>query len=181
MQNIFFCVIIPNKKGEEMKKVLFFLILTTSFIWASSVNKKNYFLSINGGITDVYTSKSCYSVGIGTYYKFENKYDIINRFTLGFNYIDSSADFYITNFKVDWIKNVGFLSPYLGINIGYMYYNQNNNDFSSTVLGFQGGVIIPVTNNIEIELSAIWQKAVEKQNIWYKSIRTYKGGLNFKF
>jgi hypothetical protein len=171
----------PIKKGKKMKKYLVFLLILISSLSAANINKNSFYINLSGGVTDIYTSKQTLSGAVGFYYHFPNIYNIDNRFSLEFNYIDSDADFYITNLKIDWLKKIDFISPFLGINAGYMYFNQNNQDYSSTVLGFQGGLIIPIIKNIDLELSATWQKAVDKQNVWDKSIRIYKGGINIKF
>ncbi|WP_456479816.1 hypothetical protein [Nautilia sp.] len=163
-----------------MKKFAFIMGFI-SCIYAANIHSNSYYLNISGGSVNIYSSETTASAAVGYYYYDPNRYLINNRFSLEFNYIDSKADFYITNFKIDWIKNNEKFSPFIGLNTGYLYFNQNNSDYSTGVWGAQGGIIVNISKKFEIQFSATWQKAFSKKNIWDKSIRTFKGGININF
>jgi hypothetical protein len=138
-------------------------------------------VGLSGGTLDIYSSKSLANLKIGYYFYDPNSYNVNNRIYLDMNYIDSSADFYITNLKIDWIKNNELFSPFVGLSVGYIYYNENDNDYSTTAWGINGGLLINITSSINFELSASWQKAMQKKDVWNKNIRSLEGGIILNF
>jgi len=163
-----------------MKKTILSLCLLTTIAFSGNI-KDTFFMSIKGGKIKIFSSENTASLNIGYYFYDQNKYSINNRVYLNFNYIDSTADFYITNLKLDWIKNYSTFSPFVGLNIGYLYFNQNNNDYSAGIWGVQGGLIINLNDVFDIELSATWQKAFEQTDIWSKNIKSASAGLIINF
>jgi len=163
-----------------MKKILAALLFV-SIAFSSNIKDDTYFLGFGGGKIKILSTESTASVNFGYYFYDPNIYKITNRIYLNFNYIDSDADFYITNLKLDWIKSGDIFSPFLGVSVGYLYFDQNNNDYSTNIWGFQGGLMLSLGSVIDIELSASWQKAFEKKNIWNNNIKNVSAGININF
>ena len=164
-----------------MKKIGIALSLATA-LFAGNIKNDKWFLNANIGTLKIYDSSSLFGLKAGYYFYDPNIYQINNRISVDFNIVDSNADFYITSLKLDWIKNGSSrVSPFVGLNIGYLYFDQNNNDNSAGIWGGELGALFNVTQNVSFELEACYQKAYEKTNIWTKPLKTLKVGLEYSF
>ena len=165
-----------------MKKILIFIFILNSFLFANAIKKDTFFVKLNSGMLKVHESDSIIGLAAGYYFYDPNIYKINNRIYIDFKKVNTDADFYITSLKLDWIKNTSsVIAPFLGVNIGYLYFNDNGVDYSTNIWGGELGVIIEITYNFNINIEVCYQKAIEKQDIWNTPLKTFKGGIEFDF
>ena len=83
------------------------------------------------------------------------------RSTLSFNYFDSVEDDVVQNYEkflasFDYFVlngNESALKPYLGVNVGYINYESDNNiDMSGFIYGAQAGIVFSVAENVDLDL-----------------------------
>ena len=164
-----------------MKKLIIFCVFI-SFLFANNIKDNKWFVNVNGGKLKIHSYSSVVGVKIGYYFYDPNIYKINNRIYVDVAKVDSNADFYITSLKLDWIKNnLGFIAPFVGVNVGYLYFKQNNNDYSAGVWGGEAGFLFNITEHFSLEIEACYQKAYEKTNIWNTPLKTLKAGLEVSF
>jgi len=164
-----------------MKKLITFLSLLT-FLFANNVKDGKWFVNLNGGSLKIHSTDSVIGLKVGYYFYDPNIYKINNRILIDFKKVNSDADFYVTSLKLDWLKNTstGFV-PFLGVNIGYLYFKENSNDYSAGIWGGELGIMYEFSDNFAIEIEGCYQKAYEKTNIWNSPLKTLKGGVEFTF
>jgi opacity protein-like surface antigen len=83
------------------------------------------------------------------------------RTTLSFNYFDGEEDGKEQNYEkglasVDYFflnSNGSKLQPFIGVNVGYINYESTNNiDMSGFIYGAQAGIVVSITDNIDLDL-----------------------------
>jgi len=83
------------------------------------------------------------------------------RTTLSFNYFDGEEDGKKQNYEkglasIDYFflsSNESSLQPFIGVNVGYINYESTNDiDMSGFIYGAQAGVVLSVTDNIDLDL-----------------------------
>lgn len=165
-----------------MKKILISSFLVGSVLFANTIKDNTFFVRADGGVLKVHDSDSMEGISAGYYFYEPNKYRINNRIYIDFKKVNSGADFYVTSLKLDWIKNTSSpFAPFVGINGGYLYFEDNGYDFSTGVWGGELGVIYELNYNININTEFCYQKAFNKQNIWNTPLKTFKVGMEFDF
>jgi len=166
-----------------MKKLVF-MLLATSAIWAGNI-KTNNFIGIFAG-SDKLTSNTSAENYIGAkfgYYFYEhNKYNLSNRVYLNVNKIlKDNSSLYEANINLDWIFNqISFLKPFIGVNAGYLYDNDNN-DNSTSSYGFNAGILVYLGDAIELEAGVKIQHPLDNSNIWPNNFKKVYGGINISF
>jgi len=164
-----------------MKKLVTFLIICVS-LFSSTIKNNKFFINLNGGVLKVYQTKSFEGIKFGYYFYDKNRYFVSNRIYVETKKINASADFYISTVNLDWLfNNKTFVTPYVGLNVGYLYFKDNGIDDSSGVWGLEGGLMLNITNNIGLDFRFTWQKAYEKQSVWNRSLKEFEGGLEISF
>jgi hypothetical protein len=159
-----------------MKKIILFLGLC-GVLFATTIKQNTYYINANIGNLKINDSTTIYGVKAGYYFYDPNIYKINNRISLDLNKIDSNADFYITSLKLDWIKNTStFFAPFVGINIGYLYFESNGYDYSTNIWGGEAGILFEF-EKFNIELEGVYQKAFEKKQLWKDPLKTIKIGI----
>ena len=164
-----------------MKKKIVTILTLSSLLLATNVKDDEFFLSINGGVLRIHDNSSTVGVGVGYYFYDPNSYKINNRISITVDKVDSDASFYVTSLKLDWIKNTPSLSPFVGFNIGSLYFDDNGNSYSTGVWGGQAGLIYQITNSISLDVEGFYQKAYHKKDIWNTPLKQVKAGLEFSF
>jgi len=163
-----------------MKKLSFLLIGVLAF--AGNIKDGKYFVNIDYGSLKVYDTKSFEGIKFGYYFYDENIYYINNRIYLEAKKINTSADFYTFTGNLDWLfNNKTNFTPYLGVNIGYLYFEDDNEDYSTNIWGIEGGLFINIKDNLGIDIRYTWQKAWEKQHIWNRALKEIEAGVEFSF
>jgi len=164
-----------------MKKLIAFFILISS-LFANNIKNNQWFFNINAGKLKIHSSNSIIGLKLGYYFYDPNAYQINNRVYLDVEKVDSNADFYITSLKLDWIKNTSTIfAPFIGLNIGYLYFDNNSNDYSTNIWGAQAGLLINITQHFALDIEGCYQKAYEKKNIWNTPLKTAKMGIEISF
>jgi outer membrane receptor protein involved in Fe transport len=164
-----------------MKKIITTLGLC-GLLFATDIKDNQFFIGVNAGNLTIHKSSFIWGVKAGYYFYDPNSYKINNRFYLDINKVSSSADFYITSLKIDWIKNNSTnFSPFLGLNIGYLYFEDKGYDYSSNAWGGQIGVLYKFTNNFSLEMEWCYQKPFKKKKVWNTPLKTLKGGIEISF
>jgi hypothetical protein len=164
-----------------MKKIITTLGLC-GLLFATTIKQDSFFVNINGGSLKINDTSTIYGVKVGYYFYDPNLYKINNRISIDANKVDSNADFYITSLKLDWIKNTSTIfAPFVGLNIGYLYFKSNGNDYSTNIWGGQIGVLCQIKKNVDIEIEGSYQKAFQKKNLWNTELKTIKAGVEFSF
>lgn len=164
-----------------MKKMVSLLGLC-GLLFATNIKQDSLFINANIGKLKINDSSTIYGVKVGYYFYDTNKYKINNRISIDANKVDSNADFYITSLKLDWIKNTSTIfAPFVGINLGYLYYDSNGNDYSTNAWGGQAGVLLQITKNFNLEIEGTYQKAFQKKKLWNTALKTLKAGIEFNF
>jgi hypothetical protein len=163
-----------------MKK---FLLISLSALALFAVTPKDnkFFVGFDAGKLKIRDSSTIYGGKIGYYFYDKNRFLINNRIYIDFKKVDSSADFYIYTANIDWIKNTGSINPYVGLNVGYLSFEQGDVDESSGVWGFNAGAIFYILDNFGIEILFKWQKSFNKKNIWDRALKTIEGNIEFSF
>jgi outer membrane autotransporter protein len=164
-----------------MKKMVSLLGLC-GLLFATNIKQDSLFINANIGKLKINDSSTIYGVKVGYYFYDTNRYKINNRISIDASKVDSNADFYITSLKLDWIKNTSTIfAPFVGINVGYLYFRRHRNDYSTNVWGGEIGILCEITNNISIELEGTYQKAFEKKDLWQDPLKTVKAGVEVSF
>ncbi len=166
-----------------MKKILA-LLMFISLGLANNI-KQSVFIGGDYGTIKTNNNQSSdnYARGkIGFYFYDENQYLISNRLYLsGAKVFKYNVDFIITKLNLDWIWNqIPFIKPFIGVNGGYIYYSENNNDTSSASIGMKGGLLFYVGDNIELEMGGEVTHP-ESENKFPKNFKQVYGGLNISF
>jgi len=165
-----------------MKKFTIALSLV-SVLFAGNIKDNQWFVNANVGSLKIHDSGSVIGLKAGYYFYNPNIYQINNRISVDFEKVNSNADFYITSLKLDWLKNNDSSNfvPFVGINIGYLSFTTNSQDFSAGIWGAELGILYEINDNISAELEGCYQKAYEKTNIWNSALKTLKVGLEYSF
>ena len=164
-----------------MKKFIYFSVIVTSLI-ASPIPKDNsFFVSADVGQLKVRDYSLIAGIKFGYYFYDPNRFKINNRIYVDLKKVDSSASFYISSLNLDWIKNTSKINPYIGLNVGYLYFKQNGIDSSSQIWGINAGGIIYFSKTLGIELLYKWQKSIDKQEMWDRALQTIEGSLEVSF
>jgi len=82
------------------------------------------------------------------------------RATFAYNYFDGNEDGKEQNYgkflaSLDYFlgSNEDVLKPFIGANVGYINYESTNNiDMSGFIYGVQAGIVVSVTDNIDLDL-----------------------------
>jgi hypothetical protein len=164
-----------------MKKLMILLSIC-GLLFATDIKHDKFFVNINGGKLKIHNTSNVIGTKIGYYFYDPNIYKINNRICIDVEKVDSNADFYISTLKLDWIKNTSrFFAPFVGINLGYLYYDSNGNDYSTNAWGGQAGVLLQITKNFNLEIEGTYQKAFQKKKLWNTALKTLKAGIEFNF
>jgi len=164
-----------------MKKLIYFSLIATSLM-ASPIPKDNsFFVSADAGQLKIRDYSTIAGVKFGYYFYDPNKFKINNRIYVDVKKVDSSASFYISSLNIDWIKNTSVINPYIGVNIGYLYFKQNGINNSSQIWGINAGGIVYISKYLGIELLYKWQKSIDKQEVWDRPLQTIEGSLEVSF
>ena len=165
-----------------MKKFILSAILLGSLAFANDIKNNNFFVRVDGGVLKVHDSNGMEGISAGYYFYDPNEYKINNRIYIDFKKVNSDADFYVTSLKLDWIKNTSTLfAPFVGINVGYLYFDDNGDDYSTGVWGGELGLLVELKENLNLNLEFCYQKAFDKQDIWNTPLKTFKAGLEIDF
>ena len=164
-----------------MKKLLALSLLASSLLLANNIKNDQFSVSANVGMLQIHDSDSVEGVGIGYYFYDPNIYQINNKISLEFTNVNSDAEFYITSIKLDWIKNNTYFSPFVGLNVAYISFTQDDIDHSTNAWGGQAGLIYQVNNNVSVNAQFCFQKAFEKKEIWNTPLKTYSLGVEYTF
>jgi hypothetical protein len=164
-----------------MKKLIT-LIGICGALFATDIKNNQFFINANIGDLRINDSSGIYGIKLGYYFYDPNSYKINNRISLNLNKVNSNADFYIDSLKLDWIKNTSTIfAPFVGINVGYLYFKSHGNDYSTNIWGGEVGILCEVTNNLSIEVEGTYQKAFDKQHLWQDPLKTVKAGIEVSF
>ena len=164
-----------------MKKI-FLTLLVLSSLFANEIKDNKLFVNLNIGKIKNHNSTNTAGIKAGYYFYTPNKYKVSNRISIGTNIVDSSGDFYIYSFMVDWLfNNSTSFVPFVGLNLGYLYFEENNIDTSSGIWGAQGGLLYNLTSSISLEIEATYQKTYENKNVWNKPLKKIDAGIEFSF
>jgi len=165
-----------------MLKKIIAVCLIGGVALATDIKDDTIFVGASVGSLKIHDSSSTYGVKAGYYFYNPNVYKINNRVYVDFEDVDSSADFYITSLKFDWIKNTSTpFAPFVGLNVGYLYFSQDGDNYSTGVWGGQLGVLCQLTSNITADLEASYQKAYTNTEIWSTALKTMKIGVEYNF
>ena len=165
-----------------MKKILIISFLLFSSLFANTIKNNSWFVNINTGEIKIHNSDSVESIGVGYYFYDPNIYKINNRIYIDVEKVNSEAEFYVTSLKLDWIKNTSTpFAPFVGLNVGYLSFSENGNDYSTNVWGGELGLLFEINEQINLNFEFCYQKAFDKQNLWNTPLKTFKGGLEFDF
>jgi hypothetical protein len=164
-----------------MKKIITILGLC-GLLFATNIKQNSFFINANVGKLKINDSSNIYGVQLGYYFYDPNEYKINNRISIEVNKVNSNVDFYITSLKLDWIKNTStFFAPFVGLNVGYLYFNSNANDYSTHTWGGEIGILCQLTKHINLEIESGYQKAFQKKKIWNTPLKTIKTGIEISF
>lgn len=161
-----------------MKKILISGLII-AFSNAAIIDNKS-FIKINGGIEEMHKSKSEMGIAAGYYFYEPNKYNIYNRIYIQANHVFTSDTFNIFNINLDWIIKRK-ISPYFGINVGYLNFEADNTNYDAGSYGFNGGILFPINYNMDIDVGFKWIKAYQKQDIWTTAIKKWDIGVTYNF
>ena len=165
-----------------MKKILIGSVLVGSIVFANTIKNNMFFVKADAGVLKVHDSDSMEGISAGYYFYEPNKYRVNNRIYIDFKKVNSDADFYVTSLKLDWIKNTfSPFAPFVGINLGYLSFDDKGDDFSTGIWGGELGIIYELNYNININAEFCYQKAFDKQNLWNTPLKTLKAGIEFDF
>lgn len=164
-----------------MKKLIGLIGICVA-LFATDVKNNQFFINANVGNLKINNSSGVYGIKLGYYFYNPNSYKVNNRISLDLDKVNSTADFYIDSLKLDWIKNTSSIfAPFIGLNMGYLYFKSNGNDYSTNVWGGQIGVLCQLTEHINLEIEGCYQKAFQKKNLWNEPLKTLKTGIEFSF
>ena len=165
-----------------MKKILLGSLLIGSVLFANDIKNDSWFVRGDVGVLKVHDSNSIEGISAGYYFYDPNEYKINNRIYVDFKKVNSGADFYVTSLKLDWIKNTSTsFAPFVGVNLGYLSFNDDGSDFSTGVWGGELGLLFEINEQINLNFEFCYQKAFDKQDLWNTPLKTFKGGLEFDF
>ena len=165
-----------------MNKLILSVVLIGSLAFANNIRNDAYFVSVDIGSLKVHDSDMVYGASFGYYFYDPNIYEINNRIVVDFKKVDSDADFDVFSLKLDWIKTTSTpFAPFLGVNLGYLYFEDNGVDYSTGVYGGELGLIYEVNYNINLNAEFVYQKAFDKQDVWNTGLKTFKIGLEYSF
>jgi len=111
------------------------------------------------------------------------------RATFGFNYFDGSEDGYVQNYEkftgnLDYMflkSNKSTIQPFIGANIGYINYESTNNiDMSGFLYGVQTGVVLSITEHIDIDVQYRYSLGVDASDT-FDSIGSAVVGINYLY
>ena len=167
-----------------MRKVLLVLLWMVSMFGMEI--KDSYFIGGGKGLVLVNkdnTKKNDFiEFKVGRYFYDSNIYNISNRIYLGTSRVlADDISFYTANINLDWIKPIGFLGPFLGLNIGYIYYSENDKDYSSANYGINFGVLFYIGGHFEFEVSAGIDTPTDKNEKLNSNIKKGYAGVNISF
>jgi hypothetical protein len=168
-------------KGDKMLKKIITGFFTLSLLGASNIKDNQVSINVNIGGLKIHDTSKVFGAKIGYYFYDPNPYKINNRIALDIQKVDSDASFYITSLKLDWIKNNAFFSPFMGINLGYLYFKQNNQDYSTNIYGAEAGIQLNISSAVCFEIELSYQKAFEKKEIWNTPLKQLTGGIEVSF
>ena len=164
-----------------MKKLLSIGLLASSLLLANNIKNDQFSVSAKFGSLTIHDSDTVEGVGIGYYFYDPNIYQINNKISLEFENVNSDATFYITSVKLDWIKNNRYFSPFVGINVAYLYFDDDGYDQSTNAWGGQAGLIYQINPNVSVNAEFCFQKAFDKKDIWNTPLKTYSLGVEYTF
>ena len=165
-----------------MLKKIIAVCLIGGVAFATDIKDDTFFIGTSIGSMKIHDSSSTYGVKVGYYFYDANSYGVNNRISVDFEDIDSSANFYITSAKLDWIKNTSTpFAPFVGINIGYLYFSQNGDTYSTGVWGGEIGILSQLNQNLTAEFEYVYQKAYTHKETWNTALKTAKVGLEYSF
>jgi len=169
-----------------MKKIVL-AILFVSSIFAQNI-KTGWFAGIEGGRTTTQTNDvtdTFFGIKLGTHFYDKNIYAISNRVYGSLDRVtQTNSDFYKAQFNVDWIFNsLDYIKPFIGANLGYIYFNDNTNDTSHSTgtYGFQTGLLFYIGDIVELEIGAKLDYAVNDNTFWQDTLKSGYASLNFSF
>lgn len=163
-----------------MRKFLISASLLATISQAAITND-TYFIKANIGQEKMHKTKIEAGIAFGYYFYDPNKYNIYNRIYAEANHVFTDDTFNIFNLNLDWIIKREDISPYFGMNLGYLNFEANNQNFDAGSYGFNAGVIIPINYNMDFEVGFKWIKAFEKQDIWTTAIKKWDIGISYSF
>ena len=111
------------------------------------------------------------------------------RATFGFNYFDGTEDGKAQNYEkftgsLDYMflkSNKSMIQPFIGANIGYINYESTNNiDMSGFIYGVQTGVVLSVTEHIDIDVQYRYSLGVDSEDA-FDSIGSAVVGINYLY
>jgi hypothetical protein len=163
-----------------MKKMILIITLI-SLLSATNIKDNQYTININAGAIKIHDSEAIFGIKLSYYFYDPNIYRINNRIALELERVNSDAAFYITSLKLDWIQNNNFINPFIGINLGYISFEEHKKDYSTNAYGAQAGLQFNLSDKISFELEFCYQKAFEKKEIWNTPLKKLKGGIEVSF
>ena len=165
-----------------MKKILAILLFIT--LGLADTPKTNTFIGADYGlikINDNQSSDEFVRGKLGFYFYDENKYLISNRLYLsGANVFKDNVDFFITKLNLDWIWNqIPFIKPFIGVNGGYVYYDDTTTT-SSFAVGMKAGILLYLSNHLELEMGGEVTHP-DDQSKFPNNFEQLYGGINISF
>ena len=161
-----------------MKKLL--IAGLTVLMANAAILDNTTFIKINAGYEKMHKSKTEIGIAAGYYFYQPNKYNIYNRIYAQANHVFTDDTFNIFTLNLDWIIKRE-ISPYFGVNIGYLNFEADNSNYDAGSYGFNAGILFPINYKIDTDISFKWIKAFQKQDVWTNSIKKLDIGISYNF
>jgi len=164
-----------------MIKKIIIGIFSLSLLGATNIKNNQVAVNLNIGALKIHDTSTIFGAKIGYYFYDPNPYRINNRIALEIQRVDSDASFYITSLKLDWIQNNKTINPFIGINLGYISFEEDKKDYSTNTYGAEAGVQFNLSSAVCFEIEFTYQKAFEKKETWNTPLKQLTGGIEVSF